>query len=132
MNPEEQNQFFVRTFGKIKKIAGIDHIYALNKERTLIKEEKISGNDNHLSEIANILKSESAIEKLATTSYSKTFHMYTFLNENGLTVILKLKSSDTFYIVVIAGENEPVDLINLLKTCKETRLDFENHLEASI
>ncbi len=132
MNPEEQNQFFVKTFGKIRKIAGINCVYLLNKELTLTKEEKISGNDNHLNEITNILKSESTVEKLAAGSYSKPFHTYTFLNENGLTVILKLKSSDTFYMIVIAGENEPVDLINLLKTCKEVRLDFENHLELRV
>ena len=132
MNSEEQNQFFDHAINKIKGIPGIDYIYVLNQDLILIREKKINGNDNHLEEITTVLKSESLINKIATNSYSKPFHTYTFLNENGLVVILKLQSSDTFYIVVMAGENEPVDLINLLKICKEARFDFGKQLETKV
>lgn len=129
MNPEEQSQFFAKSLNTIKEIAGIDYVYILNQDLSIFTEEKVRGNDNHLKEVTNILKSESLIEKIGMSSYSKPFHTYTFLNESGLVVVVKLQSSDTFYMVIIAGENEPVDLINLLKICKETRLSFNQYQE---
>ena len=113
-------QIFNEITSKVSKVAGIDYIYFLNKDYSLIKAQKIKGTDKHIDQILNIIKLESLFEKIATNFYSKPFHTYTLLNENGLMVISKLPGLD-LYMIVIAGENEPVDLINLLKICKETR-----------
>lgn len=110
---------------RLSKIAGIDHVYFLDKELNIIKEQGFKGTNNYLQEILNIIKSESLFEKISKNFYSSSFHTYTFLNENGLIVILKLHNKTDLYTVIIAGENEPVDLINLLKICKESRLNFE-------
>ena len=110
---------------KLSSITGIDYVYFLDKELNLVKEQKVKGTNNYLQEILNIIKSESLFEKISKNFYSSSFHTYTFLNENGLIVILKLHNQADLYVVIIAGENEPVDLINLLKICKESRLNFE-------
>lgn len=110
---------------RLSKIAGIDYVYFLDKELNIIKEQGFKGTNNYFQEILNIIKSESLFEKISKNFYSSSFHTYTFLNENGLIVILKLHNKTDLYTIIIAGENEPVDLINLLKICKESRLNFE-------
>jgi hypothetical protein len=42
------------------------------------------------------------------------------LNENGLIVFSKV-ADEGLYLVIIGGENDPVDLMNLLRIVKEAR-----------
>lgn len=124
MNEEEQNKFFDSIISKINNITGVDYIYFLDKESQIIKEYQFKGTNNYSEQISSIINSEQLLKKIGVNLYSKEFHTYTLLNENGLIVILKLPSQENIHMVVIAGESEPVDLINLLKICKESRLDY--------
>ena len=126
MREEIQNKFFEEVISKINNIPGIDFVYFLGDDYRVIKEQSYKGNNNYLEQILAIIKSESLFEKISAKFYTKPFHTYTLLNENGLIIVSKLKQQDNLYMVVIAGENEPVDLINLLKICKETRLVSKN------
>ena len=118
-----QTQFFDEAIVKLKNIEGIDLIYLLNENHEIIKEYRIAeANNNYLEQILNIIKSN--FNSLATPLDSNQFHTYTLLNEAGLVIISKIEN---LYLVIIAGENDPVDLINLLKTCKEIRVGVANH-----
>ena len=63
--------------------------------------------------------------------FSDEFHTYSFLNEAGLMIISKLNNQESVYMIIVAGENEPVDLLNLLKICKEARLSFNDNTVAN-
>lgn len=107
---------------KVQNVGGVDLIYFLDNTYQVIKEKRNNiETNNYLEQILNIIKLESITDELGTTFYSKVFHTYTLLNETGLVVISKI-SNLGLYMIVIAGENDPVDLINLLKICKEVRL----------
>ena len=111
---------------KIKNITGVDLIYFLDTGLNLVrKEEKNTSSKDYLPQILNILKLESLANTIGNVFYSKRFHTYTLLNETGLMVISKI-SNPELYIVIVAGESEPVDLLSLLKTCKEIRLDEQS------
>lgn len=116
-----QNQFFDEIISKIQNITGVDVIYFLNKNCQIIKEHKITGTNNYTEEIIEVIKSESLLERVSKTFNSNLFHTYILLNEYGLIIISNLSNVDTIYMIIVAGENEPVDLIKLLKICKETR-----------
>ena len=122
---ETQNQVFEKVIDTIKNIAGVDLIYFLDNNYQIIKEHSNTGIDNYLKEISNILKSEPVFNKVSTTYYGDSFHTFTLLNETGLIVVSKLHSTENFHMIVIAGEKEPIDLINLLKICKEARIKIE-------
>ena len=113
-------QFFDEVYSKIQNIGGVDLIYFLNDSK-IVREYKKTDANNHLEEILNIIKSEPELDNISKTFYSNSFHTFTLLNEAGLMIILKMGKSEKLYLVVIAGEKEPVDLIKLLKTCKEIR-----------
>ena len=121
------NQIFDEVIEKIQMLKGIDLVYFLDSDYKVLKELKITEADNCLDQIKEIIKLESLSNKIGEAFYSKDFHTYTLLNESGLIVISKLSTSDTIYMVIIAGEDEPVDLINLLKICKETRSTLLAH-----
>lgn len=127
---ENQTILFDDFLSKSHKIPGIDCIYFLNNNYNIIKEHKNSSvSDNYLREIINIIKLNSLLNPPSSNIYSKPFHTYTLLNENGLIVISRLPG---FFIVIIAGENTPVDLIGLLKICKEYRLNYEKTINQTL
>lgn len=121
------NQFLDEVIKKIQMLKGIDLVYFLDSDYKVLKELKITEADNCLDQIKEIIKLESLSNKIGEAFYSKDFHTYTLLNESGLIVISKLSTSDTIYMVIVAGEDEPVDLINLLKICKETHFTLLTH-----
>ena len=133
MIDEIQNTFFDKIINEVKIITGVNCIFFLDSNYQSIKEHKINDSKTYQQEIQNLFKSEALFEKIGNNFYSKPFHTYTMLNEHGLIVITKMENpKENFYMVIIAGEKEPVDLINLLKTCKESRLDFENASKANV
>ena len=107
-----------RMFIPFDHIAGIDTVYCLDENLQLLKEKNISSSNKYLEQVLNVLKSSKNID---AKFYSKPFHTCTLLNENGLILISKVNVNNGVYLVVIGGENEPVDLISLLKTVKEIR-----------
>lgn len=132
----EQDKFCDEIISNITKISGVDCIYFLSNDYEVIKEKNVKGTSNYSEQILNIVRPKSFFEKISSDFYSKPFHTYTLLNENGLVVIsrffLNSDSEDNLYLVIIAGENEPVDLINLLKICKECRFSFKNLLKSNV
>ncbi|MBI2995530.1 MAG: hypothetical protein HYY52_02340 [Candidatus Melainabacteria bacterium] len=84
----------------------------------------MTNSKNYFDQIKNVLKSKPLMDEIGELVYTKTFHTLTFLNESGLIVISKLNNGTdlNLYMIIVAGENNPVDLINLLKLCKETRV----------
>lgn len=117
-----QTQLFDEAIVKLKNIEGVDLIYFLNENYEIVKEHRITESNDYLEQVLNIIKSN--FNSLATPLNSNQFHTYTLLNEAGLVIISKIEN---LYMVIIAGENDPVDLINLLKNCKEIRLGVVNH-----
>ena len=103
-------------------IAGIDTVYCLNDDLQLLKEKNISSSNKYLEQVLNVLKSSKSID---ARFYSKPFHTHTLLNENGLILISRVNINNGVYLVVVGGENEPVDLIGLLKTVKEIRTKIQ-------
>ena len=120
------NQFLDENINGIVNVAGVDLIYFLDDNYQIVKEQNITDSPNYLEQIQNIIKSACLNESFGF--YLKPFHTCTLLNENGLIIISKLTLSENLYMVIIAGENEPVDLINLMKTCKEVRVKYEDFL----
>ncbi len=118
---DNQEQFFNEVILKIKNVVGVDVIYFLKNNVILNKHHNFPC-DTYLEQVQNILKSDPS---LGTNLFSDEFHTYSFLNEAGLMVISKLSNVEGLYMIIVAGENEPVDLLNLLKICKETRLSFQ-------
>ena len=112
--------------GKIKDIAGVNIIYFL-KDNQIIKEHNNTADENYLEQVQAILKSDSFLQSISSNLFSDEFHTYSLLNEEGLMMISKLNKSENLYMIIVAGENEPVDLLSLLKICKETRLSFNDH-----
>lgn len=118
----DTNQFIEDVIAKIKSLKGVDLIYFLDKNNQIIKEHKITDPNNYSEQITKILKSESLLETIGRTFLdSKSFQTYTLLNENGLIIISRLAILENPYMIIIAGEEESVDLINLLKICKEAQ-----------
>ena len=118
-------QLFSEAISQIRDIPGVDRVYFINEAKEIIKEHSNNQTDNYLEQVRNILNSESLLKPVSNKLYEDEFHTYSFLNEEGLIVISRLSNSENLYMVVIAGENEPVDLLNLLKICKENRLNFQ-------
>ena len=110
---------------KVKDIAGVDVVYFL-KNNEIVKEHKNTSSENYFTQVQNILKSDFLLKSISSNLFSDEFHTYSFLNEVGLMIISKLNDQENLCMIIIAGENEPVDLLNLLKICKETRLSFQN------
>lgn len=105
---------------KLESFQGVDVIYLFDSSLNLIYEKnKSSNNINYVDQLKNILKVDSISNEIGTSIYSKPFHTYTLLNENGLIIISKLKKEKFNYLAIIGGENEPVDLLNLLRLVKE-------------
>ncbi len=111
--------------GKIKDIAGVNVIYFL-KDNQIIKEHNNTTDKNYLEQVETILKSDSLLKSISSNLFSDEFHTYSLLNEEGLMMISKLNNMENLYMIIVAGENEPVDLLSLLKICKETRLSFQD------
>lgn len=112
-----------KMFTTFDDIVGVDTMYCLDEDLHLLKEKNISGSNKYLEQVLNVLQSSKNIN---ARFYSKPFHTYTLLNENGLILISKVNINNGVYLVVIGGENEPVDLISLLKTVKEIRKGSSN------
>ena len=110
---------------KVKDIAGVDVIYFL-KENQVVKEHKNTSSEGYLTQVQNILKSDSSLNSVSSNLFSDEFHTYSLLNEGGLIIISKFSVQESLYMIIVAGENEPVDLLSLLKICKETRLHFQD------
>ena len=126
-----QDQFFNEIISKAQGIPGVDLIYFLDSNLQIIKEHKNTETDNYIEPVSNVIKLESLPDKIGTVFYSTSFHTYTLLNESGLIIISKI-SNLGLYIVIIAGENEPADLINLLKICKEARSGFSSFSKETV
>lgn len=125
MITELEDQFFNEIIAKVTKVAGVDIVYFLRNNQ-IIKEHNNAQRENYLPEVQNILKSDSISNEISSNLFSDEFHTYSFLNESGLIVISKLsiQGQENFYMIIVAGENEPVDLLNLLRICKEARQSF--------
>ncbi|GEM_PF-2811770 len=126
LSEEKQNQIFNEIINKTRGITGIDVLYFLDSNFQILKEHKLSNTSNYLTQITNILKSGSN-DILAENFNLQPFHTYTFLSENGLILISSLQPKK-LYMIIIAGENEPADLISLLKICKEARISSQDLL----
>ena len=120
---ELQDKIINEAISKVEILAGIDLVYFLDNNHQILKEKNNTNVHNYLQQILSIINNS---KPLATDS--KPFHTYTFLNENGLIILTKITTSEneSLYMITIGGEHEPVDLINLLKICKETRLKLQN------
>jgi len=108
---------------KVKDVVGVDLVYFL-KNNQIIKEHNNTASESYLEQVQNILKSDSLLKSISSNMFSEEFHTCSFLNKTGLMIISKLESQEGLYMIIIAGENEPVDLLSLLKICKEARLSF--------
>ena len=108
---------------KVKDVAGVDLVYFL-KNNQIIKEHNNTASESYVEQVQNILKSDSLLKSISSNMFSEEFHTCSFLNKAGLMIISKLESQGGLYMIIIAGENEPVDLLSLLKICKEARLSF--------
>ena len=129
---ERQSQLIDEAIAKIEILTGVDIIYFLDANNQIIKEKNNTGSKNYLEQVLNLINQESTSDKIGTIFYSKPFHTYTLLNETGLIVISKITSTINLYMIVTAGENEPVDLINLLKICKEVSSGFQNMSKTNV
>lgn len=108
---------------KVKDVAGVDVVYFLQNNQ-IIKEHNNASNENYLTQVQEMLKSESFLKPIGSNLFSDEFHTCSLLNETGLMIISKFNSNEGLYMIIVAGENNPVDLLNLLKICKEARLSF--------
>lgn len=126
LSEEKQNQIFNEIINKTQGITGIDILYFLDSNFQILKEHTVSNTSNYLTQVTNILKSGSN-DTLAENFNLQPFHTYTFLSENGLILISSLQPKK-LYMIIIAGEKEPADLISLLKLCKEARMSFQDLL----
>lgn len=126
------NQHFVNdVISKVKDIPGIDVVYFLNENKELIKEHKNNEGGNYLKEVKNLCDAEGVLNSVSSEVFKSEFHTRYFLNEDGLIIISKIGNKNNIYLVMIAGENEPVDLLNLLKICKESHLSYQQYLQKS-
>lgn len=116
---KESSVIFEKNLSDIINIPGVDLIYFLDSDYKISKSYKKNNVDFHLDEVKNVIKIESG-SKLSKDEPSG-FHTMSFLSENGLIIISKLCTQDKQYLIAIAGEREPVDLIKLLKCCKEMK-----------
>lgn len=121
--------FFSKAINTIKNIVGVNLVYFLDNNLQVVSSQQNSTHTNYLEQITNIVKSESL---LGNSSKTKPFYTYAFLNEYGVILVSKMDSNGEIYMVIIAGENEPVDLVSLLKICKETRQDFQNLTKSNV
>ena len=132
MNLEDLNTFINEVISSIKNVTGVDLVYFLDKNQQIIKEQRKFDVSNYHKEVLKLIESAASIEKANKSFYRQPFHTFTFLNEDGLLIIIKLDILENLYMVVIAGENESVDLIGLLKKCKEARLKYQSSILASL
>ncbi len=132
MNPDDLNTLINEVISSVKNVTGIDLVYFLDKNQKIIKEQKYYNINNYYNEVLQLIKSTASIEIASKSFYTHPFHTFTFLNEDGLLVITKLDNLENLYMVIVAGENESVDLISLLKKCKETRLKYQDSILASL
>jgi len=109
-------QFIDEVTASVGGIEGVDLVYFLDNNFQILKESNQNGRNNYLEQVLNIIN---AGENLKSSNDGKPFHTYTLLNEDGLLVISKINVLDGLYIVIIGGENEPVNLIKLLKVVKQ-------------
>ena len=123
---ENQDQFFNEIITKIKDIAGVDVVYFI-KNNQVLKEHRNTSSESYLTQVQNMVKSDSLLELIGSNLFSNEFHTYSLLNKSGLTIISKFSGKESLYMIIVAGENEPVDLLNLLKICKETQLSFHDY-----
>lgn len=132
MTEMSQNQLISEITSRLEKITGVNYIYFLNEQEKIVNEKKISGASNYIDQVKDIINSEDLFKETGKAFYEKEFHTCTLLNESGLIIVSKLAEKEYQYMIVIAGENEPVDLINLLKICKESRKKFSSSLNSTI
>jgi hypothetical protein len=97
----------------------------------VVKESRFTSANDYLDQILDIVNSEELLDNIATGKDLGSFHTYTLLNESGLIVISKITKPVNLYMIIVAGENEPVDLVSLLKICKEFRLDAKSQFSLS-
>lgn len=116
---------------KIKALKGIDLVYFLNGNSKIIKESRFTSANDYLDQILEIVNSEELLDSIASGKGLGSFHTYTLLNESGLIVISKITNPINVYMIIVAGEHEPVDLVGLLKICKEFRLDAKSQFSLS-
>lgn len=119
MVTEIQNQFLEGALNEISGLEGIDVVYALDGSNNVISEINNSGTGNYLSQVVKLISLESVSNEIGNSLYEKPFKTCTLLNEDGLMIITKIDLEDDIYIIIVAGEAEPVDLINLLRMVKE-------------
>ena len=126
MNTQSEH-FLDDLISKMKNIIGIDTVYFLDENKNLLKEFHYNGQGNHLAQIQELFQLQPISNSLSSSFFQSELHTKYFLNEDGLIIISKLGSN--LYLVIVAGENQPADLLNLLKICKESRSNYESYLQ---
>ncbi len=113
-------ELFNQVLDKVGNLSGINSIYLIDSNYRVTSSHNFTETNTYQENISTILKSKDLLNNISP-NFSEPFHTFTFLNESGLILITKLSESENTYMVIIAGESDPVDLINLLKICKESR-----------
>lgn len=109
-------KFLDEITASFQKMAGVDLVYFLDSSYQIVKKSNNDGRANYLDQVLNIINSAGNFNASRRNKELKT---YTLLNEDGLILISKVDVLGGLYMVVIGGENDPVDLITLLKLVKE-------------
>jgi hypothetical protein len=126
-----KESFFNELISKTKELSGLDVIYLIDDSFQVTNVHKVNDTSDYLNNIINLIKKQDSLEEVSKPLFSDNFHTYTLLNESGLILITRLSSDENCYLVVIAGENNPVDLINLFKICKEARQKYMSSTQLS-
>ena len=126
-----KESFFNELISKTKGLSGLDLIYLIDDSFQVTNIHKINDTSDYLNNITNLIKKQNSLEGVSKSLFSDDFHTYTLLNESGLILVSKLSSDENCYLVIIAGENNPVDLINLFKICKEARQKYMSTTQLS-
>ena len=115
--------FLSDLISKMNTIKGINTVYFLDENKKPIKEFHYNETENYSNQIQELLHLEPLLNSVGSNLFQSELHTNYFLNEDGLIIISKVGSN--LYMIIIAGENEPADLMNLLKICKESRINYK-------
>ena len=115
--------FLSDLISKMNTIKGINTVYFLDENKKPIKEFHYNETGNYSNQIQELLYLEPLLNSVGSNLFQSELHTNYFLNEDGLIIISKVGSN--LYMIIIAGENEPADLMNLLKICKESRINYK-------
>lgn len=128
MNTQSEH-FLNDLISRMKSIAGIDTVYFLDENKKPLKEFHYNEQENYLTQIQELFRLQPVSDSISSSLFQSEVHTKYFLNEDGLIIISKLSSN--LYMAIVAGEDQPADLLNLLKICKESRINYQRYLQQS-